>query len=152
MTALLAAADRIARATARRQLVALERATSGRPAGQQAKPTRWAHVPITALFERAGNRLFPRSNGSFDSGHEPVHGSKSGRCVLIDPARGRWWCRACRRGGDAVAAVMSLHGWTYPHAVRWLTEQYGPPAGAGGGQKPAQRPYPHRPAWREVCL
>lgn len=142
------ATDPVARATARRQLAALERTTSGRPAEQPAKLSRWAHVPLAALFEQAGNRIYERSNGRFECGHEPAHGSKSGRCVLIDPALGRWYCRSCRCGGDAVAALMSLRGWVYRQAAEWLAAQFGPPAAA------AARPATRRRTlvWREVQL
>jgi hypothetical protein len=142
-----AAADPIARATALRQLAALERAASGRSAEPAARPARWAHVPIAALFEAAGNRVLRRSNGLLECGHEPVHASRSGRCLIIDPASGRWYCRSCRRGGDAIDALRSLRGWDYRQAADWLTARYGPPA---GDQQPARRR--RRPAWREVRL
>jgi len=86
---------------------------------------RWGHVPITDLFVEAGNRLYPRTSGQVETGHEPVHTSKSGRCVLIDPAAGRWWCRSCRTGGDASGLLMSLHGRNYQQATVYLIEHYG---------------------------
>src|SRR5439155_799434 len=97
------------------------------PNPAQGRASRWAHVPLTTLFEEQGNRLFPRPGGLYESGHEPMHGSKSGRCVFIEPAAGRWWCRSCRQGGDAASFVMTLNGWNYARAARWLTERYGSP-------------------------
>jgi hypothetical protein len=120
-------------AVARRQLARLhlERArkqTTARPA------SRWAHVPLAALFERSGNVLHPRSNGTVVTGHEPVHRSRSGRCVVLWPTDGRWWCSSCRRGGDAVRAVMSLEGVPYRAALAQLIQRYGAPAGGFRGR------------------
>ncbi|MGI8553474.1 MAG: CHC2 zinc finger domain-containing protein [Dehalococcoidia bacterium] len=117
------------RCLAARQLARLERAAA--PTGEAARPSRWAHVPLAALFEQAGNTLYERQNGRIETGHEPTHGSKSGRCVLIDPAMGRWYCRGCRRGGDAVTFLMDINGWNYHRAVVTLQERYGVPADRG---------------------
>ena len=101
------------------------RRVSASPVPKRA-PSRWAHVPLAALFADAGNRLHARG-ARWESGHEPLHGSKSGRCVLIDPSAGHWYCRSCRRGGDAATFVMDLRGSSYPAAVAWLIERYGSP-------------------------
>jgi hypothetical protein len=45
--------------------------------------------------------------------------------VVIDPAIGLWWCRACRRGGDAATLLMQLHGWSYRRAAQVLRERFG---------------------------
>jgi hypothetical protein len=127
------AADPLDRTVAQRQLVRLERAAN-RPVASVLPPCRWRHVPLGELFEVAGNRLHRRSDGRLESGHEPLHGSKSGRCVLIDPAAGRWWCRSCRRGGDAVTLVMQLRGWDHRRATAWLAARYGP--SSDDGRKP----------------
>lgn len=138
-------ADPIERAVAQRQLAQLERATN-RPAASKLPPSRWAHVPLGELFEQVGNRLHRRADGRFECGHEPVHSSKSGRCVLIDPTAGRWYCRSCRRGGDAATLVMQLRGWTYRQAAAWLAARYGPPA------EPGSRGHRKTQAWIEVWL
>lgn len=91
------------------------------------RTSRWAHVPIADLFHAAGNAAYERANGKIETGHEPLHSSKSGRCVVIEPEAGLWWCRSCRHGGDAAAFVMALHGWPYPRASVWLKERYGLP-------------------------
>lgn len=52
--------------------------------------SRWVHVPLADLFAATGNPLYPRNGDHLETGHEPVHGSKSGRCVFIDPGKGRW--------------------------------------------------------------
>ena len=127
---------------ARRQLVRLMR--GHRPANDAApQPSPWAHVPLTDLFAEQGNRVHHRNDGRLESGHEPVHASKSGRCVLIDPTAGRWWCRSCHTSGDAAGLVMSLHGWPYGQAAAWLALRYDRPA----------RPSPRRRrrvAWLEA--
>jgi hypothetical protein len=147
------AKDPIEAEVAKRQLAALERvlrhqAISDNPhARDNTSPntpskSKWTHVSLTEVFRLAGNRLYPRANGTFDCGHEPCHGSKSGRCVTINVANGRWFCRSCRRGGDAVAAVQSLFGLDYRGAVKWLTERFGPPK---TNYPPSKISYPKRP-------
>lgn len=116
---------------ARRQIAKL---VVAKPDGRRLRrdtPPRWGHVPLVELFEQAGNRVHGRSGGRAECGHEPVHGSKGGRCVTIDPTRGLWYCRSCRTGGDAVRLVCQAHGLSYGAAVRWLADRYGPPAASG---------------------
>jgi len=75
------------RRAAQRQLDRLQRyqdATAPSSGG------RWLHVPLLDLFIGAGNRLYPRASGQIDSGHEPIHGSRSGRCVVISQDKGLW--------------------------------------------------------------
>ena len=117
--------DPIRAAVATRQLARLQRGHAPRRAKTAA--SLWAHVPLAALFAEAGNRLFGHTGGMTECGHEPLHSSKSGRCVLIDPSTGRWWCRSCRRAGDAATLVMDLRGCQYPAAVAWLVERFGHP-------------------------
>jgi hypothetical protein len=124
-----ATTDGLQREVARRQLRRLTSARDRSAPRATGPRSRWTHVPLADLFATAGNRVYPRANGHQESGHEPCHASKSGRCVEIDPARGYWWCRGCRQGGDAVRAVMSLNGVTYPVAVARLVEIWGTPAG-----------------------
>jgi len=154
------AEDPIEAEVAKRQLAALERvlrhqAISDNPhARDNTSPntpskSKWTHVSLTEVFRLAGNRLYPRANGRFDCGHEPCHGSKSGRCVLIDPSHGRWFCRSCRQSGDAVAAVRSLFGLDYRGAIKWLTERFGPPKTS---YPPSKISYPKRPIIiKEIC-
>jgi hypothetical protein len=92
-----------------------------------AQPSSWRHVPLDELFG-AHNTLYPRGNGLLESGHEPLHTSKGGRCVLVDTTAGRWWCRSCRQHGDAATFVMAINGWPHSEATRWLAAQYGQPA------------------------
>jgi hypothetical protein len=88
--------------------------------------TPWAHVPIATLFAEH-NPLARRPDGTVRCGHEPFHGSRSGRCVIIWPSTGYWWCSSCRTGGDAVTYVMARDGCVYAAAVQWLGERYGFP-------------------------
>jgi hypothetical protein len=123
----------IAAEVERRQRARLKRAPGPGP-----KPSPWTHVPLADLFAQAGNRVHRRGDGLAESGHEPFHGSKSGRCVLIDPATGRWWCRSCRTSGDAARLLMDLRGCSYSQAETWMARHYGPPA---------DRPTRPRPRW-----
>jgi hypothetical protein len=122
-------ADRIAAEVARRQAARSQWSTTARhrPSHQ---PSRWAHVPLAELFREAGNPIHVRANGVIETGHEPIHGSQSGRCVEIDSLKGLWWCRGCRQGGDAITLVKQLRGCSAQEAARELTARFGPPAGA----------------------
>jgi hypothetical protein len=94
------------------------------------RPSPWSHVPLPDLVG-AYNELYERDGGLVESAHEPMHGSKSGRCLLIDTQTGRWWCRSCRQAGDAAAFVMATQGWSYSQTAQWLEEKY-------AGLRPAQ--------------
>ena len=120
--------DAGARAVARAQLERLDRPRRPTVTDGARQPSRWVHVPLAELFAEAGNTITARANGTLESGHEPVHSSRSGRCLVIWPASGRWYCRSCRATGDAVTLVMAMYGWRYPQAAAWLEDRYGPPA------------------------
>jgi len=128
------------------QAVCGQRLARGNTSSNTSSKYKWTHVSLTDIFQLAGNRLHPRPNGTVDCGHEPCHGSKSGRCVTIDPTSGRWFCRSCRQGGDLVAAVQSLFGLDYWGAVQWLSERYGVPV-SRPVVLPADTPYAIREAW-----
>src|SRR3712207_7913895 len=55
---------------------------------------------------------------TIETGHEPLHGSRSGRCVVISVDVGRWWCRSCRRSGDAATHLADVLGCSYAEAAR----------------------------------
>jgi hypothetical protein len=118
--------DPVIREAARRQLARLGRSQTP-PTRAPGRRSHWAHVPLDVLFSAQGNRLRTRSDGKVETGHEPMHGSRSGRCVLLDPSTGRWWCRSCGRSGDAATYVMMVLGCTYSVAAAWLSGRYGPP-------------------------
>ncbi len=129
----LADPDPIARAVAQRQLARIDaapRRIASTADTTDHRPSRWAHVPLADLFSAQGNHLYQRGTTYVETGHEPHHASKSGRCVLITTDTGRWWCRSCRRGGDAATYVMDVRGCTYPAAVAWLVDRFGRPGGA----------------------
>lgn len=136
-----AGGDPVRREVARRQLARLATEGAGRPTGRA--PSRWAHVPLADLFGQAGNTAGRRGDGTAECGHEPFHGSRSGRCVTIDEARGLWYCRSCRRGGDAARLVTDLHGCSYRRAAEWLEARYGAPAGTTVRRRPV-------PEWVEA--
>jgi hypothetical protein len=126
----LAGGDPTERRLAARQLSRLtETPLPRRPEDGQWPASRWAHVPLDALLREAGNVVAVRRSGTATAGHEPCHPSKSNACLVVWPARGRWWCSSCRRGGDAVALVMSLRDWPYHRARIWLGERFGFPKG-----------------------
>ncbi len=138
----LSSTDPLTREVAARQLQRL-RVSSPRAANRSAVSA-WVHVPLADLFAEQGNQIHRHSDSSLESGHEPLHGSNSGRCVLLDLDRGRWWCRSCRQSGDAPIYVMAVRGRGHRAAAAWLAERYGPPAG-----QPARR-QPRRRRWLEV--
>ncbi len=121
--------DPVRREVARRQLARLQ---TPRRTHTDAAASVWGHVPLAALFQEAGNVLRPRAAGRVETGHEPFHGSRSGRCVTISPETGLWWCRACRQGGDAVTFVQQWKGWRYSAAAAWLVARFGRPAHGRG--------------------
>ena len=125
--------DPVIRSVAARQLARLSIGRT-RPRSS-ARSSRWSHVPLADLFKEQGNHVRPRREGRFETGHEPMHASKSGRCVIIDPTLGRWWCRACRQAGDAARFVMDARGCSYPQATAWLERRYGRPAGPPNPQR-----------------
>lgn len=104
-----------------------QRLARRQPPRMERAPSRWSYVPIAALLAAAGNLVIERANGTAVSGHEPVHDSESGTCLVVWPSEGRWWCSSCRQGGDGVALVMGLYGWPYARARVWLGERFGFP-------------------------
>jgi len=88
----------------------------------------WQHVPLRELFAEYGNSLDDRGE-TIRTGHQPIHGSKSGTCVVIWPADGHWWCSSCHQSGDAATLVMQVRDVSYADAAAFLTEHYGPPRG-----------------------
>ena len=121
----LGASDPIVRTVARRQLDRLRGHAT--PPLAPSTASRWRHVPLAELFRQHGNLLHRRPDGRFECSHEPIHSSRSGRCVLLDLQNGRWWCRSCRRSGDAATYVMAACGCGYRDAARWLSDRWGPP-------------------------
>ena len=134
----LAREDPIKREIARRQIARL---SPSAPVGARpvTGPSRWAHVPLVDLFAEQGNRVRRRADGRLECGHEPIHGSTSGGCVLLDPARGRWWCRSCRQSGDAPAYLAGVHGCRYRDAAELLAGRFGRAAGRPGSGRRRRR-------------
>jgi hypothetical protein len=91
-------------------------------------PSQWRHVDLVNVLAGFGNRV-SIVGPKIKSGHEPLHGSRSGLCLVAWPESGRWWCSSCRRSGDAVGYVMEAFGVSYSGAADWLIERYGPPVG-----------------------
>jgi len=155
--ALAASPDPLDREVARRLARQLAR-TGLQPHGSadDARPrSRWAHVSLADLFAHFGNPV-QAAGERLKSGHEPVHGSRSGTCVVAWPGTGRWWCSSCGRSGDAAGYVMQALGSGYPTAAEWLIERYGPPADAGSElsrrRASRSRHRPYNAAVRRVVL
>ena len=128
--AMLASGDPQQQQLAQAQLARLAPRSLSSPSGDRPFPrSRWGHVPLADLFADAGNTLHHRPNGTIETGHQPLHPSKSGQCVHIDSQRGLWYCCSCKQGGDAVGFVMALQGCDRVAAVRWLEARFGPPRG-----------------------
>jgi DNA polymerase-1 len=88
---------------------------------------RWPHVDLVALYREFGGTIArERSNGTMSGDHPWKHSSKSGTCLVLWPAEGRWFCNSCRAGGDAAALVADARGLTYAEACRWLENRFGP--------------------------
>jgi hypothetical protein len=119
--------DPVVRRVAEEQLARLERRPSPASADGDYPPSRWRRVNLTALLEEAGNRITERPNGTFVSGHEPAHSSRSGSCLVYWPDSGRWQCSSCRQGGDGIDLLRSLTGWSYFAAASYLSERFGVP-------------------------
>jgi hypothetical protein len=89
------------------------------------RPSRWQHVDLADLLASFGNQVQVAAD-RLKSGHEPLHHSRSGTCLIAWLAAGRWWCSSCHRSGDAAGYVMTALGITYAEAAAWLTDRYGP--------------------------
>lgn len=113
----------------RRQRSILDRATHvvDVPGGDELPASPWAYIPLHRLMMAEGNVLRARPNGRIETGHEPLHSSVSGRCLLLNKATGRWHCRSCNRVGDAATWVLDQRGYSYRHAAAWLLARFGPP-------------------------
>src|SRR5688572_14888975 len=108
---LAASVDPLDREVARRLAGQLPR-TSAAPVGSDdtARPrSRWTHADLVDLFRHFGNPV-QAAGERLKAGHEPLHGSRSGTCVVAWPATGRWWCSSCGRSGDAAGFVMAALG------------------------------------------
>ena len=153
--ALAASADPLDREVARRLAGQLPRVQAAGPATDVRPRSRWQHVDLADLFAQFGNPVHAAGE-RLKAGHEPVHGSRSGTCVVAWPATGRWWCSSCGRSGDAAGFVMAALGLKYPAAAEWLTARYGPPVrGASDlARRRASRPKQQRynAAVRRVVL
>jgi hypothetical protein len=97
------------------------------PAASNRLPSRWAYVDMVDLLGHFGNPVHAAGE-QLKSGHEPLHGSRSGTCLVVWRAEGRWWCSSCGRSGDAAAHVAMALGVPFSAAADWLAERYGPPA------------------------
>jgi hypothetical protein len=102
--ALAASPDPGLRRLAAVQLARLERAAAP-PRGEEddAPPGE-----LLRLIERTVGPLHRRPSGDLE-GPCPWHASRSGRCLVVAGGE-RWWCRSCRRGGDAVVWLISFEG------------------------------------------
>ncbi len=131
-----------------RQAARLER-KAARGTAARGRPSRWAHVKLAELFAETGNVIYETSHdGELETGHQPFHNSKRGRCLRIDTNLGLWYCRSCGQGGDAVTLWTAISGHRRKQAAIELAKRYGPPKGWASRSRRAQR----RAYTREVTL
>jgi hypothetical protein len=76
--------------------------------------TPWEHTAdpddrLVAAIESVVGALAGRSDGR-RVGPCCWHGSRTGECLVVWPAEGRWWCSSCRRGGDLVQWTALVDG------------------------------------------
>src|SRR4051812_1963488 len=110
--ALAASSNPLDREVARRlagRLPTTRPATGTASVGTARPPSPWAHVDFTDLLVHFGNGV-QTVGEHLKAGHEPIHGSRSGLCLVAWPITGRWWCSSCGRSGDAAAFVMEALG------------------------------------------
>jgi hypothetical protein len=101
----------------------------GRAAEAQGTPSRWAPVPLLELIREDNPTIVQKAPGKHVTGHQPLHGSRSGQCLVVWTAEGRFWCSSCGKRGDAVTWVMQTRGLTFPEATTELIARYGAPKG-----------------------
>ena len=111
----LAGTDPLVREVAARQLGRLLRASSAPRTHRAAEQC----AGLSARIETAVGPLCPRPDGALE-GACPWHTSRSGRCLVVFADGHTWWCRHCRRGGDAAAWVAAYEGCSYAEARRRL--------------------------------
>jgi hypothetical protein len=114
----LGSRDPLERAIARHQLERLDRAT-GEDRSDEREDSGLPRSVLRDLVERTVGPLHERPNGDLQ-GPCPLHASSSGRCLVLFAGGNRWWCRSCRRGGDAVSWLMLVDGITRAEARRRL--------------------------------
>ncbi|HVA90645.1 MAG TPA: CHC2 zinc finger domain-containing protein [Chloroflexota bacterium] len=114
---MLGSGDQAIRDLAREQLRRLSGAIKpeGTPRENNATPDDRLLAAIVAVV----GPLAPRSDGR-QVGPCPWHGSRTGSCLVVWPAEGRWWCSSCKRGGDLVKWTSLIEGIDYATARRKL--------------------------------
>jgi DNA polymerase-1 len=114
---------------ARARLQEIERELAhreGRPgAGARPRGNRWPQVDLVALLRESGCTLREKAPGKWVGDHPQKHGSKSGECLVVWPAAGRWHCTSCKAGGDAADWVAHLEGISYAEAAAQLEARFG---------------------------
>lgn len=97
--------------------------TQGRPAldGAMDADALLASIDLLALTG-ADPRPAAHTNGGEHKGPCPLCGGHDRLAVWPrhPSGRGRWWCRQCGQGGDAIDLVRTRDGLTFPEAVRAL--------------------------------
>lgn len=88
------------------------------------KPSKWAHVPLAALFAEDGNDVVDKGD-KLTSSHVTSHTSQSGNCIVIWPIEGRYFCSSCNEKGDAADYIANRLGCERKAAEHWLAVRYG---------------------------
>lgn len=113
---------------------------------------------VLDLYQSAGFSARRKTSGEFE-GPCPGCGGRDRFIVFADQGKngeGRFWCRQCSKGGDAIQFLMDFRGLSYPDACREIGREpkersasaaKGPGGGrAGGASAPAVRPWEPRPS------
>jgi hypothetical protein len=120
------------RARLERELAAGQvRRCAASASGTTYAPSRWAYVPVLELIAEDNPRLIQKGPEKYVTGHEPLHRSRSGQCLVVWVDAGRWWCSSCGKRCDAVTWVMQTQDLTFPGATAQLTARYGAPPARG---------------------
>ncbi len=54
----------------------------------------------------------------------PFHQEKT-PSFHVDPDTGLYYCFGCQQGGDVFSFLMSIEGWSFPEALKYLGDEYG---------------------------
>jgi len=102
---------------------------------------------LLALIERETGNSYTKAastNGGEWKGACPWCGGNDRFCIWNYAERAHYWCRQCRRGGDAIQFLRDFRGLSFPEAVQELArglgreikpQGYYAPRGAAQGKK-----------------
>lgn len=99
------------------------RAAESHPEQDDQPPAPWAEH----LAELTDAPVRQKDPQHYQTGHSQMHASSSGTCLWVNLDWGRWGCRSCHQGGDAVWWVAYHEGVSRRTAETLLWHQFGAP-------------------------